>query len=34
MKPTNIDKIPAGPELDALVAVTVMGWKERDWYAR
>ena len=24
----NIDKIPAGPELDALVAERVMGWKE------
>jgi hypothetical protein len=24
---TNIDKIPAGPELDALVAEKVMGWK-------
>ena len=24
----NIDKIPAGPELDALVAERVMGWKD------
>lgn len=24
----NIDKIPAGPELNALVAERVMGWKE------
>lgn len=24
----NIDKIPAGPKLDALVAERVMGWKE------
>lgn len=24
----NVDKIPAGPELDALVAEQVMGWKE------
>jgi len=26
--PVNIDKIPAGPELNALVAERVMGWKE------
>jgi hypothetical protein len=24
----NIDRLPAGPELDALVAEMVMGWKE------
>ena len=24
----NIDKVPAGPELDALVAERVMGWKD------
>ncbi|HEX9144871.1 MAG TPA: hypothetical protein VGA09_11400 [Candidatus Binatia bacterium] len=27
MKTTNIDKIPPGPELDALVVEKVMGWK-------
>ena len=27
MKTINIDKIPPGPELDALVAEKVMGWK-------
>jgi hypothetical protein len=27
MKTANIDKIPPGPELDALVAEKVMGWK-------
>jgi hypothetical protein len=27
MKTTNVDKIPPGPELDALVAEKVMGWK-------
>ncbi len=27
MKTTNIDKIPPGRELDALVAENVMGWK-------
>lgn len=27
MKPANIDKIPRGPDLDALVAQQVMGWK-------
>lgn len=27
MKTTDIDKIPPGPELDALVAQKVMGWK-------
>ncbi|MBI4522520.1 MAG: hypothetical protein HY695_01770 [Deltaproteobacteria bacterium] len=28
MKKTEIDKIPAGPELDTLVAENVMGWRE------
>ena len=27
MKPANIDKIPPGPELDALVVEEVMGWE-------
>jgi hypothetical protein len=27
VKTTNIDKIPPGPEFDALVAEKVMGWK-------
>jgi hypothetical protein len=27
MKTTNIDKMPPGPELDALVAEEVMGWQ-------